>query len=352
MKVPISRVKITERIRKELTKIDELSADIEANGLLNPITVMRLTGGEYQLLAGLRRLRATEKLGQNEIDVNVVSPTDAEMALRIEISENEQREPFTFSEQAYYGKLLEAVENAKAKERIKRGGQIGGQGGTSRVAPNGATLEDVAKGKVSYKVGPAVGVSGRTYERIKHISDNAPPETIERLDKGEVSIAKAYNELRAKEKAAESSTDAILNDVTADSSDAPDDAMDDIEETIEDYELVIEPEALIQQAKLPETKPPQNLINKSGVLSKADEEAAQRNKEFNALPPEEKIVELQRQLKEERVRAAHAISELARLKELRHNDVYHRDGIIENLKSRLAAAEARVEELEKRYGNS
>ena len=339
MKVPISRVKITERIRKELTKIDELSADIEANGLLNPITVMRLTGGEYQLLAGLRRLRATEKLGQNEIDVNVVSPTDAEMALRIEISENEQREPFTFSEQAYYGKLLEAVENAKAKERIKRGGQIGGQGGTSRVAPNGATLEDVAKGKVSYKVGPAVGVSGRTYERIKHISDNAPPETIERLDKGEVSIAKAYNELRAKEKAAESSTDAILNDVTADSSDAPDDAMDDIDETIEDYELVIEPEALIQ-------------ISKAGVLSKADEEAAQRNKEFNALPPEEKIVELQRQLKEERVRAAHAISELARLKELRHNDVYHRDGIIENLKSRLAAAEARVEELEKRYGNS
>ena len=82
-------------------------------------------------------------------------------------------------------------------------------------------------------------------------------------------------------------------------------------------------------------------------MSKSDEEAAQRIKEFNALSPQEKITELQRQLKEERARAAHAESELARLKELRQNDVYHRDGIIANLTARLADAEARIDELEK-----
>jgi uncharacterized protein involved in exopolysaccharide biosynthesis len=55
---------------------------------------------------------------------------------------------------------------------------------------------------------------------------------------------------------------------------------------------------------------------------------------------------LQRQLREERARAANAESELTRLKELRHNDVFHKDGIIQNLRERLADAEARVKELE------
>ena len=90
-------------------------------------------------------------------------------------------------------------------------------------------------------------------------------------------------------------------------------------------------------------------LHPSVRLSKADEEAILRNKAFNALPPEEKIKELQRQVREERARAAQAESELARLKELRHNDVYHKDGIIKNLTERLADAEARIEELEQQY---
>ena len=87
----------------------------------------------------------------------------------------------------------------------------------------------------------------------------------------------------------------------------------------------------------------------AGLLSKEDEAAIQRNKEINAMPPLEKVKELQRQLKEERVRAAYAESELARLKELRHNDVYHKDGIINNLQERLVEAETRIRELETKY---
>jgi uncharacterized protein involved in exopolysaccharide biosynthesis len=85
------------------------------------------------------------------------------------------------------------------------------------------------------------------------------------------------------------------------------------------------------------------------ILSKADEEASARNKTFNALSPQKKMIELQRLLKEERVRAGRAESELERLKELRHNDVFHKDGIINNLRERLSDAEAQIKELEDLY---
>ena len=88
-------------------------------------------------------------------------------------------------------------------------------------------------------------------------------------------------------------------------------------------------------------------------MAKFDEEAIQRNREFNAMPPEEKVEELQRQLKEQRVRAVRAESELSDLKAFHKNSVYHKDGIIENLSARLENAEmlldearARIKELE------
>ncbi len=123
MTIAIERIIIKERIRKEITKISELAEDIRENGLLNPITVMMLDGGKYQLLAGLRRLKAVQSLGHTEIAVNVVFPADAEAALRIEISENEQREDFTFSEKMDYGRLLEEIEREKARERMSLGGK-------------------------------------------------------------------------------------------------------------------------------------------------------------------------------------------------------------------------------------
>ena len=89
--------------------------------------------------------------------------------------------------------------------------------------------------------------------------------------------------------------------------------------------------------------------NASRLLSKEDEVAIQRNKEFNALPPEKKVVELQRQLKQERVRAVSAESELSELKKFHQNAVYHKDGIINNLQARLDKAETRIHELEILY---
>jgi chromosome segregation ATPase len=66
-----------------------------------------------------------------------------------------------------------------------------------------------------------------------------------------------------------------------------------------------------------------------------------------------RCVGLQRQLKEERTRAATAESELSREKELHHNSRLHKDSIIDNLKGQvenlnklLEDAEAKIPDLE------
>jgi len=319
MKIAIDKIRIMERIRKEITRIDELASDIELNGLLNPVTVMPLGGGEFRLLAGLRRVKAAQNLGWLEIEGHVVSPIDAEAALRIEISENEQREPFTFSEKVYLGLLLEDIETAKAKERMAEGGK----GGFKEGVHPGACL---AQGRSRDMIGKKIGMCGFQYDCAKYIAANADPEVIDQLDKGERSIRRTYKELRAREKAEKPS------------------------EAKHKGQGIKKP-----QAQIPATNA-QRRSSASKELKAREAEHIRILREFMALSPEEKITELQRQLREERARAADAEFELARLKELRHNDIMHKDSIIESLKRQnaelndaLANADARIRELEAHY---
>ena len=192
MKLEISKIKVTSRIRQQINKIEELAADIEQNSLLNPITVMPVGEG-YQLLAGLRRLRAVQLLDWTEIDVNVISPRDAEAALRIEISENEQRKNFTYSERMDYAQRMEAVVRAKALERKS----VGGKGGLEDV-DGGPPVE---LGKSRDIIGSRIGMSGKQYDRARYVAEHAPPDVIDQLDSGEKTISSVYSDLRAAEKA-------------------------------------------------------------------------------------------------------------------------------------------------------
>jgi hypothetical protein len=178
-------------------------------------------------------------------------------------------------------------------------------------------------------------MSGRQYNRAKYIAENATPEIIEELDKGKRSISRTYDELSKKEETGKSTETAETETIGVNSKS---DVDHENSGKPEDGRLNTQP-----------VEPPKINTPPAGLLSKADEEALERNKAFNALSPQKKVIELQRQLKEERVRATRAESELALLKELRHNDVFHKDGIINNLRERLTDAEARIKELEDLY---
>ena len=140
------------------------------------------------MIAGERRLRALKKLDYKQIEVRVMSVEDYEHQLQIEISENEERKDFTYSEKMDYAKQLERIEAKKARERQKQNIKL-------------KDLGPEAKGQTRDIVGEAVGFgSGRTYGRAKYIYENADEETIKKVDMGEKSIRKTYDELRPKKK--------------------------------------------------------------------------------------------------------------------------------------------------------
>ena len=181
MLINIGKVTVGKRIRKDYGDITSLADDIEDRGLINPPVVTP----DYELIAGERRLRALKKLDYKQIEVRVMSVEDYEHQLQIEISENEERKDFTYSEKMDYAKQLERIEAKKAKERMatNKKGTVPGP-----YAKKGETREIVGK-----KVGFG---SGRTYGRAKYIYENADEEFIKKVDSGEKSIKGAYEELR------------------------------------------------------------------------------------------------------------------------------------------------------------
>ena len=244
MKALIKNIKITDRVRKEVTKIDELAADIRVHGLINPITVMSVGDDEFRLLAGLRRLRALEHIGVGEIDVNIVSPANAEAELRIEISENEQREPFTFSEKMNFARLLEEIVKAKGKERMS----LGGKGGIEQGTPDLAYLE---KGETREIVAGKIGMGKSTYDCAKYIAKNAPDEVIEELDKGQRSIHGTYKELRYPEKVKKTPAAVSDSDVPEKSEPEDKEELSSDEDEIKTTDSVVQSKTEEKSVKIP-----------------------------------------------------------------------------------------------------
>lgn len=79
--------------------IRELSHSILANGLLQPVTVRRLFNGQYELIAGERRLRAFRQLGRENIPVIIEDYTDEQSAV-FALIENIQRRDLNYFEEA------------------------------------------------------------------------------------------------------------------------------------------------------------------------------------------------------------------------------------------------------------
>jgi len=79
--------------------IRELGHSILQNGLLQPITVRKLLTGEYELVAGERRLIAFRGLGKDKIPAIIEEYTDRQSAV-FALIENLQRRDLHFFEEA------------------------------------------------------------------------------------------------------------------------------------------------------------------------------------------------------------------------------------------------------------
>ena len=87
--------------------LNDLVASIKEHGILQPLLVTETLAGEYELIAGERRLRAAKIAGLNEVPVIIRSAKDLEK-LELSLIENIQRQDLNPIEKARsYKKLTE-----------------------------------------------------------------------------------------------------------------------------------------------------------------------------------------------------------------------------------------------------
>lgn len=92
--IPLSNVEVNPfqpRSTFEEESLQELSESVKIHGVIQPITVRKLDGNKYQLIAGERRLRASKLAGKTEIPAYVRAASDQE-SIEIALIENIQRE--------------------------------------------------------------------------------------------------------------------------------------------------------------------------------------------------------------------------------------------------------------------
>lgn len=186
--VPVSAVRIAERIRQDVGSLDELARDIQEHGLLNPITVMEQTDGGYVLIAGLRRLKAVAQIGDANIRATVMSPMEADETLMLEISENEQRKQFTTAERLAFAERIRAVEVEKGRKRMLSGKPTSDPVGKCPQGDERGPVRDIVARKAGF-------TSARQMHRAQELADTRP-DLVKDVDQSKRTLGGAYRQMR------------------------------------------------------------------------------------------------------------------------------------------------------------
>jgi ParB family transcriptional regulator, chromosome partitioning protein len=89
------------------TKLEELAQSIRSNGLVQPLLVRRIPGGRYQIVAGERRWRASQRAGLRKVSA-VIRDISNDQLLPLALIENIQRQELNPVEEAIaYQKLIQ-----------------------------------------------------------------------------------------------------------------------------------------------------------------------------------------------------------------------------------------------------
>ncbi|MFV0447942.1 MAG: ParB/RepB/Spo0J family partition protein [Vibrio sp.] len=94
--------------RKDMSPeaLEELSASIQSQGIIQPIVVRPINTGGYEIIAGERRWRAAKQAGLRQVPC-LIKPVEDRAAIAMALIENIQRED------------LNAIEEAQALERLQ-----------------------------------------------------------------------------------------------------------------------------------------------------------------------------------------------------------------------------------------
>jgi len=88
--------------------LDELTQSITEHGVIQPLIVTTQPDGSYQLIAGERRLRASQRAGLKKVPVVIRTVNNDDSLLELALIENIQRKDLNVIEEAEaYNKLIE-----------------------------------------------------------------------------------------------------------------------------------------------------------------------------------------------------------------------------------------------------
>ena len=182
----ISDIITGDRARVSAGWLDDLERSIERHGVLHPIGVTQ----NNALIFGFRRLMACKNLGMEEIPATVINidPSDPAMALRLEQAENNIRRDFTPVEKVEIARKIEEAMGNRQGERTELKQHVA----------------EVEKGQTRDIAAASVGMSGEQYRRAKIVVDQGDPETVEKMESGELSVRAAYMSVTGNEPPAKS----------------------------------------------------------------------------------------------------------------------------------------------------
>lgn len=111
------------RIEFDQQALDELKKSIIENGLIQPVTVRRVSTNEYELISGERRFRACKELGYKTIPAYIIKAETKEVMLALSLIENIQREKLNPIEVANAYKRLSEECNLSQEEISRKVGK-------------------------------------------------------------------------------------------------------------------------------------------------------------------------------------------------------------------------------------
>ena len=123
LSLPISQVETCSsqpRKRFDDESLQELADSISKHGIIQPLTVRKLSSGYYQIIAGERRWRAARLAGLQEVPVIVIEADDRKAA-ELAMIENLQREDLNpMEEAAGFQSLIESyhMTQEEAAQRV------------------------------------------------------------------------------------------------------------------------------------------------------------------------------------------------------------------------------------------
>lgn len=114
-KLPLEKVIVEKRFRKDFGDMDGLAVSIQKYGLIHPICVTK----DLRLIAGERRLKAHQMLGIKEIEVKFFEDLSDIDRKEIELEENIVRKAFTWQEEVIAKLAIDQLKRKKYGSAIK-----------------------------------------------------------------------------------------------------------------------------------------------------------------------------------------------------------------------------------------